>query len=129
MPGPRPDGTIPEPEEKILREIGQWLAVNGEAIYGTRPWKEFGEGPTEVVAGSFNDTKRLPFAEAAAGAIGVETMLSAGLRLVTGGHVSLPRLIRAMTLRPAEILRLPRRSTFPAGRSAGHTRPGLPWLS
>src|SRR5271154_6534721 len=53
------------------------------------------------------DTKRLPFAEAEAGAIGLETMLSAGLRLVTGGHVSLPRLIRAMTSRPAEILRLP----------------------
>ena len=53
------------------------------------------------------ETKRLPFAEAAAGAIGVETMLSASLRLVAGGHVPLPRLIRAMTARPAEILRLP----------------------
>ena len=53
------------------------------------------------------ETKRLPFAEAATGAIGVETMLSAALRLVTSGDVSLPRLIRAMTLRPAEILRLP----------------------
>jgi dihydroorotase len=53
------------------------------------------------------ETKRLPFAEAEAGAIGVETMLSASLRLVTSGDISLPRLIRAMTLRPAEILRLP----------------------
>src|SRR5271167_205421 len=53
------------------------------------------------------ETKRLPFAEAAAGAIGVETMLSASLRLVSAGHLSLPRLWRAMTLRPAEILRLP----------------------
>ena len=53
------------------------------------------------------ETKRLPFAEAAAGAIGLETMLSASLRLVAGGHVSLPRVIRAMTLRPAEILKLP----------------------
>ena len=53
------------------------------------------------------ETKRLPFAEAAAGAIGVETMLSASLRLVAAGDVALPRLIRAMTARPAEILRLP----------------------
>jgi dihydroorotase len=53
------------------------------------------------------DAKRLPFAEASAGAIGVETMLSASLRLVAGGHVNLPHLLRAMTARPAEILRLP----------------------
>jgi dihydroorotase len=52
------------------------------------------------------ETKRLPFAEAAAGAVGLETMLSASLRLVVAGHLSLPRLIRAMTLRPAEILGL-----------------------
>jgi alpha-L-fucosidase len=59
--GPRPDGTIPEPEEEILLEIGRWLAVNGEAVYGTRPWKAYGEGPTEVFEGSFQDTKRTEF--------------------------------------------------------------------
>jgi alpha-L-fucosidase len=59
--GPRPDGTIPEPEEEILLEIGRWLAVNGEAIYGTRPWKVYGEGPTEVIGGAFQDTKRAGF--------------------------------------------------------------------
>ena len=59
--GPRPDGTIPEPEQEILRGIGRWLATNGEAIYGTRPFSVFGEGPTQVVEGSFNDTKRKAF--------------------------------------------------------------------
>ena len=59
--GPRPDGTIPEPEQAILREIGRWLKVNGEAIYGARPWNVFGEGPTEIPEGSFSDTKRQPF--------------------------------------------------------------------
>jgi alpha-L-fucosidase len=59
--GPRPDGTIPEPEQAILLEIGDWLAVNGEAIYETRPWHRFGEGPTEVPEGAFSDTARAPF--------------------------------------------------------------------
>lgn len=52
------------------------------------------------------ETKRLPFAEAAPGAIGLETLLSAALRLVVAGHISLPRLLRAMSTRPAEILGL-----------------------
>jgi alpha-L-fucosidase len=53
--GPKPDGTIPDEEQRILREIGQWLSVNGEAIYGTRPWHTFGEGPTQIPAGQFSD--------------------------------------------------------------------------
>lgn len=53
------------------------------------------------------EAKRVPFAEAEAGAIGLETLLSAGLRLVHAEHVSLPVLLRAMTSRPAEILGLP----------------------
>jgi alpha-L-fucosidase len=56
--GPRPDGTIPEEEQAILREIGGWLRLNGEAIYATRPWSVYGEGPTRVKEGSFTDTKR-----------------------------------------------------------------------
>jgi alpha-L-fucosidase len=59
--GPRADGTIPEPEQAMLEEIGHWLAINGEAVYGTRPWKVYGEGPTEVFEGGFTDTKRQAF--------------------------------------------------------------------
>jgi alpha-L-fucosidase len=59
--GPKADGTIPETEQQMLRDIGKWLAVNGEAIYGTRPWKQFGEGPTLDTGGSFTDTNRKPY--------------------------------------------------------------------
>ena len=62
--GPRSDGTIPEAEQEILLEIGHWLELNGEAIYETQPWQVFGEGPTEIVAGHFNDTKRGSFTSA-----------------------------------------------------------------
>jgi dihydroorotase len=62
------------------------------------------------------EVKRLPFAEAEAGAIGLETMLSAGLRLVHAGEVELKTLIRAMSTRPAELLGLP----------GGSLRPGSP---
>lgn len=44
---PRPDGTIPEGQQLRLLQMGEWLAIHGEAIYGTRPWLSHGEGPTQ----------------------------------------------------------------------------------
>lgn len=58
--GPGPDGTITDEETQTLLGTGKWLNMNGEAIYGTRPWKIFGEGPTESASGSFADQKK-PF--------------------------------------------------------------------
>jgi alpha-L-fucosidase len=59
--GPRSDGTIPKQVQTTLQDIGSWLKMNGEAIYGTRPWIKFGEGPTEIVQGPFHDTDIKPF--------------------------------------------------------------------
>jgi dihydroorotase len=68
-------------------------------------------GLIDVIVSDHNpqdvETKRLPFAECANGAIGLETMLSAGLRLVHGGDLTLPQLLGAMALRPADMLGLP----------------------
>jgi len=70
-----------------------------------------GSGLVDVIMSDHNpqdvETKRLPFAEAAPGAIGLETMLTAGLRLVHGGEIELTALLRAMSTRPAELLGLP----------------------
>ena len=77
-------------------------------------------GLIDVVMSDHNpqdvETKRLPFAEAAAGAIGLETMLPAGLRLIHNGDLDFTALIRAMSTRPAELLGLP----------GGTLRPGSP---
>ncbi len=77
-------------------------------------------GLIDVVMSDHNpqdvETKRLPFAEAAAGAVGLETMLSAALRLVHNGELDFKTLIRAMSTRPAELLGLP----------GGSLRPGAP---
>lgn len=59
--GPKADGSIAKQDAKILTEIGNWLKVNGEGIYGTSFYKKFGEGPTEVKEGHFTDTLRKEF--------------------------------------------------------------------
>lgn len=58
--GPKPDGTITDAETDVLLKTGAWLNINGEAIYGTRPWKLYGEGPTKSASGAFADQK-IPF--------------------------------------------------------------------
>lgn len=55
--GPKADGTITDEETAVLLGIGKWLSVNGEGIYGTVPWKAFGEGRANVKEGFFQDNK------------------------------------------------------------------------
>ena len=49
------DGSLPPEPRQFLDEMAAWMAVNGEAIHGTRPWKIFGEGPTVAAAGHFKE--------------------------------------------------------------------------
>ena len=59
--GPKADGTIPDEDKSILLEIGNWLKVNGEAIYGAKPWRTASEGPTKIVEGQFADAEAKQF--------------------------------------------------------------------
>jgi dihydroorotase len=91
------------------------------------------EGLIDVVMSDHNpqdvEVKRLPFAEAAAGAIGIETMLPAGLRLVHNGEITLLTLLRAMSTRPAALLGLPG-GTLRLGAPADVVviDPDVPWV-
>jgi len=52
---PKADGTIPDDQRNVLKELGEWMDINGEAIYETRPWITFGEGPTKEPEGHFKN--------------------------------------------------------------------------
>jgi alpha-L-fucosidase len=53
----RGDGTIDEKEEAVVEGIAAWMGRYGAAIYGTRPWRVFGEGPTSIKSGDFSEGK------------------------------------------------------------------------
>ncbi len=61
---PTADGRIPEPVQERLLGLGDWLRVNGEAIYDTRPWHIYGEGPTEILEGHFSEKDNADFTAA-----------------------------------------------------------------
>jgi dihydroorotase len=92
-----------------------------------------GSGLVDVIMSDHNpqdvETKRLPFAEAEPGAIGIETMLAAGLRLVHNDELSLMALLKAMSTRPAELLGLPG-GTLRTGAPADVIviDPDVPWV-
>lgn len=54
---PRASGEIPADQQNVLLEIGTWLKQNGEAIYDTRTWYTYGEGPTKEPEGNINNRK------------------------------------------------------------------------
>lgn len=79
------------------------------------------DGTIDIIVSSHDphdaDTKRFPFAEAAEGAIGLETVFAAAMRLYHNGEVPLTRLIDAMSTRPAQIFGLPGGTLKPGAKA------------
>jgi alpha-L-fucosidase len=91
----------------MLLDIGRWLSVNGEAIYSTRPWKVYGEGVTEIVEGSFQDTKRQSYtARDVRFTTKGETLYAIALGFPQGGVIEIQSLGTRGDLYPASIERV-----------------------
>jgi alpha-L-fucosidase len=101
----RGDGTIDEDEIRFLGGMATWMRVNGEAIFGTRPWKVAGEGPTKSAGGMFNEGR------AAYGAQDV--------RFTTKGDTLFAFLLGWPAGRRAVIASLASTSPYLAGRRVG----------
>jgi alpha-L-fucosidase len=105
----RGDGTIDADEMAIVEGIGAWMKINGEAIYGTRPWKVFGEGPAQeaakpIEAQGFNESGGVPFSGrdfrfTTKG----DTLYAIGLGRPEGGKAIVKSLASGSPLRPEPI--------------------------
>jgi alpha-L-fucosidase len=124
--GPRPDGTIPGEARDILLEMGKWLSVNGEAIYKTRPWQVFGEGPNHYKE---KISKALPYLLMEASN---PRLTSRDIRFTTRGDLLYAIVMAWPRDRKVSIKSLGKKSGHAVGevssvRLLGHTGPALEW--
>lgn len=105
----RGDGTIDELERKVVNDIGVWMKANGASIYGTRPWKIFGEGPAQegaakLTAQGFNEGKGKPFTEADIRfAIKAEALFATVMAWPTSGYALITSLKENSSYYPEQI--------------------------
>jgi alpha-L-fucosidase len=130
--GPDKEGVIPHQAQDILLSMGKWLSASGDSIYGTRPWKIYGEGPTKTAAGSFKDTDTKPYTPADIRfTTKGSTLYAIALATPADGVVRIKSLAKGAKYAPAAIasvtrLGSPNKVTFQqsAGELLIHSDPG-----
>ena len=104
----RGDGTIDPDERQVLADLAAWIPSNGEAIYGSRPFKVYGEGPPDPVAtGNFNEGKGRPYtAEDIRYTTKDGRLYAIALGWPADGKLRIKTLARNSQLLPAEIIKV-----------------------
>jgi alpha-L-fucosidase len=100
---PMADGTLPDDQRKVLLQLGEWMQTNGEGIYETRPWKVYGEGPTQEPEGGFSDAgKFLNLSYSAEDIRYTQSKAGRTLYVICLGRPQKDLVLRAVSLRSAE---------------------------
>jgi len=102
--GPKADGTLPDEALAVLNGIGAWLDLNGEAIYNSRPWKYFGEGPTTVESGEKSeDTSKVWTTNDFRFTVNTGNLYAMGMEWPSDGKAAIKTLYRGSPYLESEI--------------------------
>ncbi len=101
--GPKSDGTIPGEAREILLQMGAWLKTNGEAIYGSRPWLVYGEGPTKVTSSALDTDVQEYTAEDIRYTANHGALYAIALGWPAGGDLRLHSLYRGNPYLPGQV--------------------------
>lgn len=94
--GPKADGSFARQDAQILSDIGNWLSVNGEAVYYSKPWRYAQEGPTQEVEGQFSDASATSYtSEDFRFTAGNGAIYAACLSYPKDGHVTIHALSKS----------------------------------
>ena len=90
---PRPDGSLDDEDLAILGQMAAWMEINADAIFGTRPWKVFGEGPTKPKSGAMHEENQTSYtAEDIRFTTKGKTLFATALGWPDNGHLAIKSL-------------------------------------